>query len=240
MAYHCKTCRIVFDRKYSNCHICGYGLQSDDRPVREYVDMGYELAGRERPALSRPQVDDGDILSNLRSGYQREHRQEGPVRETGVETGERILTGDQDFFAAAGNSTGRTARPDTVSPRTASADEDFFARDHQSERRTVKAADQRKDIAENSAAPQLAPVHPPRRSSFCFGNLWHGFLNGVNRIPWAAVLRIILIGLLIWGLAALWNARFLILDSILGFLSVLLPTVLTIILMIYLIRCLSR
>lgn len=242
MAYYCRTCRIVFERKYSNCHICGYGLQSDDRSVQEYVDMGYELAGKARPGVSCPQIEDGDVLSTLRNGYRKEFRQNhrNTSPETNVENQAELPAEDQDFFAATGGGTSRADRRERVPDRMAPSDENFFAREHRPAIRVSQEITRHEEGAEDAEILQLDPVRLPRNSGVSVGNLWYGFLNVMRGIPWATVFRVVLIGLLIWGLVSLWNARFLIWNSILGFISALVPTALTIILVVYLIRYLFR
>ncbi len=230
MAYYCRTCRLVFERKYSNCHLCGYGLESDDKPVQEYIDMGYEAVDKEKPTTLRFRVDDSDILSALRNGYSNEYnRSDSPAPQPKNEFKQEAPSStDLDFFARPAGKNTSEQETVLVPSSTNSDSDDFFAQQTGPASQAVRSA--------ATEVPPIPPTHVPRRSNFSLGNLWYRFLNVIYRIPWGVICRIVLIVLLIGGLVTLWNARFSILDSILSFLVSLLPSVLIIGGIIYLIR----
>lgn len=200
MAIRCDDCRFLFPQNRSSCPFCGGRIHQDTRPDRDLLADGFTMApqGRRQKAA--------DPYEAMRQAYEREQRQ--PPRPTPPPTPEPQATeppqGGVDFFAQF-QTAGDTASIPTVAARYPSPLEQDAPRrppdPYAAELRELERQQRRLD-------------RQYRRTA-----LW----SRLTGLRWGTILRAVLFVLAVVAAIALWNMRYVILDSILNFLVGLLP-----------------
>ena len=224
MAYFCPDCRITFESRVSNCPSCGFGIASDDRSEDYYLGQGYtRYQSPRRPTSSGIHIEDDDVLGDLRRRYNNRYASpttpsepapsSEPVRESGETPSQ-----PNDFFAGFTNN-------DLHTPETRVDPEPETPREEPTASRP--ATPRRRTTSERTHS-----YTTPRRR-FGFGNFG-------NQIPWRALIYFALFVAVISIIVGIWNMRFAILDSVVGFLGSLMPIAIIIIAIIYLVRSIFR
>ncbi len=235
MAYVCYDCQIIFPSKRSNCPFCGQRIYFDEKSEYALQSEGFTLFDtKERHDNAEPvasdsfSIDDSDILSSLRRSYEREHRRtdhtddrnSGEPQETtnqsasqgsagtipkNTSTQEEVRQDANDFFsqfqssAAPSTSIPTVETPSETNSSFASPIDDDLERELQSIRRQQRRI--------NS--------HYRRMST----------INFIRNINWLVVFRLILVIAVVIGIITIWNMRYVILESIISFLTGLIPLV---------------
>lgn len=228
MAYFCRHCRLAVEKRYANCPSCGGNLDQDVRSCDEFADMGYRIVGKKTAlAISEEQatspfgrihIRDNDTLESLRKGYQESLHQKEPQNDSEPVRNFRIdpepISRNEpgnDFFS---NYT------DVASPIN--------------ERREVPPVEPVTYIP-----PEPLPIHP-RRVNLDFSGLGYGLMVLIRAIPWRLVFTLVILSGIVGVVMTIWNMRYVIVNSILGFLVELIPIFLIIGGIVYMIKAIFK
>lgn len=229
MAYLCNRCRLASERRYANCPGCGGDLTQDTRSCTDLAGMGYRIVGKKaaQPSPTRVEVpDDGihirddDTLACLRREYRESFLQN--------ETRDDVFSVSSQWEA---RSEGQQNRSEGGS--------DFFSR---YERVTAPAREERENRMEEPIV-YIPPEPLPSRSRRSLPALsdFGDFLMALIRvIPWRLVFIVLILGGVAGVVMTIWNMRYIIINSILGFFVELIPLFLIIGGIVYMIRSLFR
>lgn len=216
MAHFCPDCKITFENRVSNCPRCGYGIASDSQSESYYINQGFTRFNHSQGVSQGVHIRDDDILNQLRGRYNNyvNNTETPQVPEP-------------------------TVTPVTEQPGGNPPSNDFFSSFSETEVRTpetnVQPEPEPEPSPEFTETPRTNVYRTPTRR---FGGFGSG--RGAANIPWRAIIYFLLFIAVIAIIVNIWNMRFAILDSVMGFIGSLMPLALIVIGIIYLIRRIFR
>ncbi len=223
MAHFCPDCKITFENRVSNCPLCGYGIASDAQPESFYINQGYTRFNRAQQSTSGVHIQDDDILNHLKNKYN--------------------------------NYVNTVKTPTNNTPTSSSADQqphqsapsnDFFASFTNTNLNTPETNNPQPE-PEVEPEPQPDPISVPEFTDDTRTNNYYTPRRRVyrnfrfpSRISFRTIWRLALFIIAIICIVSIWNMRFVILDSVVGFISAILPAALILIGIFYLLRNMFR
>lgn len=218
MAHFCPDCKITFENRVSNCPRCGYGIANDSQNESFYLNQGYTRFDQSQNATQDIHIKDDDILNQLRGRYnnyvnniETPHIPESPIA------------------------------PANEQPRQNPTSNDFFSSFSDTEIHTPETKVQPESEQEPSSTPEF--TESPRTNVYRtptrrFSGFGSG--RGAANIPWRAIIYFLIFIAIIAIIVNIWNMRFVILDSVMGFIGAIMPLALIVIGILYLIRTAFR
>jgi hypothetical protein len=212
-------------------------MNHDSRSSEEFIRQGYSVFELKMPGAeparqatahdNECRIDDDDILSNLRNGFQRAQEQQ---RDTEPRRWED--NSERPFFY---NDEEESSRQPRTAERDAGGDSFFEPYNTQTNREETR---------ENQTRGTFIPPQPipnrPRGIDFDFSAIGDILGMIIRAIPWRLLFTVMILGVLAGGIMTIWNMRYAILNSVLGFAIELLPIVLLIGGIVYLLRAMFR
>lgn len=229
MAYYCNRCRLAAEKRYANCPSCGGGLTQDARTCDDFYRMGYRIiGGKNKPTASVTQITpppgsvhirDDDTLARLRKGYQESLQQDEPQDDP-------YATQSQQF------------EYDSVSQENSGAG-DFFS--HYTN--VTPPIQENQDFHREEPFVHIPPEPLPTHNQHIrpdFSGLCDSMMALLRAIPWRLVFILLILAGIVGVVMTIWNMRYVIVNSLLGFLIELIPVFLIIGGIVYLIKSIFR
>lgn len=225
MAYYCECCRLATEKCYANCPSCGGGLTQDSRSCDDFSRAGYRIIGRPAPSAEQTSsragnahIRDDDMLAQLRRGYRESFQQNDAANVA-------------SFGYGSEHAQEHRERPDPVA-------ESFFARYSRAD------ATSHQEPAPHREEPVYIPPEPlprtHRRPHLDLSGIGYGLSALLRAIPWRLVFTLLILAAVGGVVMTIWNMRYVIISSILGFLIDLIPIFLIIGAIAYLIKSIFR
>ncbi len=225
MAHYCPACEYIFDHPENSCPICGGRCYSDSRPDTALEAEGYLYAPNVTPPGAGVSGASGgdDLYARLESDFQTQYtgRSADPAPVRTPAPGPRADAPyvppvipdptEGDFFGQFGGDDGTDA-PDIP--------------------QDVGGADVERELREHAAAVRRMNRQVQRERFFA----WRGLAPGARRmLGWLVALVVVLL-----VLGYIWSRRSLIAGAVWDIISALMPSVITVLAIIWLIRALFR
>ena len=235
MAIRCDDCKYIFYKKFTICPHCGGPIDVDTADEEQLLSSGYRVApGQKKPAGSSAEAEDpNNVISQLQKDFLQAQKNK-PAGGTAVVNPAPVIIS---------NPVNNPAPVPPVSPPPASpapkapTGTDFFATlgGNQENMNNVFVVERPNNNNTQTAGGNdieeynntLRNIERQQRQANRRAR-WDDFMYSLRSIPMGTILRFLLVIGLIFLLIGLWNARFVIINSIFDFFMSLLPTVIII------------